>query len=705
MALATTTTPGSIILGGDLTGVANAPELRITGVTAGNYVPQTIVVDAKGRLIYVASTGGITLTGALSGVISSSSAVTTLAASGVAAGTYTFPQVTVNDGGLVTAASSGSSPTLTGQLSGTISATVLSNTGVTAGTYSNAAFTVNAAGKLTSATNGAVTVNGEVNGSVSNLALNASGVTPGTYTFPTITVDAKGRITSAASGSLTFAGDMSGTSSATVLSNSGVTAGTYAYATLTVNNKGRVTAAADNTATTFADATTTTKGILQISADQGLTITGGVLSGTLPTGTTAFGVVKSANTTNLSITAGVIDVGTNIPKLAITNTWAAATTDSIVSATGTVYPNLTTDTILNLSGSWNIAAPANALTGSQFSIVSRLGNIEIPTLLGAANHDATGPVAYNGSLYVCAGGSGPRYSADGINWTGTSYSIGNSLWNIIWNGSIFCALPRFFDGVNTKASISSDGINWTGHTLPFSGTSTADDTKHMEIAWNGSVFCILPKNGDLTKYATSPDGINWTLQTFPTTIVILPYDTMHIAAGNGKFCISCSVPTPAADTMYTAASTDGINWTVGSYTASGAGGWGAWGIAYGNNEFYLNGVWGSSSLGANRLGRYTSTTGTSWTGGLFLDTGYPTQVNGAGRPLWIGTKWLIGNQYLGYGNNVLITPYYTTFLDYSSITFDPVYKFSNNLVPSSYTGYFSVDCTVIDSTVYCTYVN
>jgi hypothetical protein len=55
MALATTTTPGSIILGGDLTGVANAPELRVTGVTAGTYTPGTIVIDAKGRLIYADS--------------------------------------------------------------------------------------------------------------------------------------------------------------------------------------------------------------------------------------------------------------------------------------------------------------------------------------------------------------------------------------------------------------------------------------------------------------------------------------------------------------------------------------------------------------------------------------------------------------------------------------------------------------------------
>jgi len=52
MALATNSTPGSIVLAGDLTGVANAPELRVTGVVAGSYGPANIVVDSKGRLVY-----------------------------------------------------------------------------------------------------------------------------------------------------------------------------------------------------------------------------------------------------------------------------------------------------------------------------------------------------------------------------------------------------------------------------------------------------------------------------------------------------------------------------------------------------------------------------------------------------------------------------------------------------------------------------
>lgn len=52
MALATNSTPGSIVLAGDLTGSATAPELRPSGVIPGTYGPVNIIVDAKGRIVW-----------------------------------------------------------------------------------------------------------------------------------------------------------------------------------------------------------------------------------------------------------------------------------------------------------------------------------------------------------------------------------------------------------------------------------------------------------------------------------------------------------------------------------------------------------------------------------------------------------------------------------------------------------------------------
>ena len=95
----------------------------------------------------------ITLTGAVTGSGTGSFA-TTLANSGVTAGTYSLSTITVNAKGIITAASTGTAPTitLTGDVTGSGNgsfATTLSNTGVSAGTY--AGLTVNAKGLVTSA--------------------------------------------------------------------------------------------------------------------------------------------------------------------------------------------------------------------------------------------------------------------------------------------------------------------------------------------------------------------------------------------------------------------------------------------------------------------------------------------------------------------------------------------------------------------------
>ncbi len=181
------------------------------------------------------ASGATTLTGDVNGS-GSGTIGTTLAATGVAGGTYT--KVTVDTKGRVTAATSLSSGDVT---------TALGFTPYNA---------TNPANYLT--TNEEITVSGDATGSGTTaitLTLSASGVSAGSN-YNNFTVDAKGRVTAAstvgyltANQSITLSGDItgSGTTSitgtlATVNSSTGTFGSTSLIPVLTVDGKGRITA-------------------------------------------------------------------------------------------------------------------------------------------------------------------------------------------------------------------------------------------------------------------------------------------------------------------------------------------------------------------------------------------------------------------------------------------------------------------------------
>ncbi len=122
----------------------------------------------------------------------------------------------------------------------------------------------------------------------------------------------------------------------------------------------------------IADATTSSKGVVQIGAN--LTVTSGVVSAPTATSST-LGVVTSNDTTSLTISSGLIDVGSNIPKKNTANTFTKAQVTALVAGgntgTATVTPNFSNGNVFfyTATGNFTLAAPTNVVAGGTYMII------------------------------------------------------------------------------------------------------------------------------------------------------------------------------------------------------------------------------------------------------------------------------------------------------------------------------------------------
>ena len=127
--------------------------------------------------------------------------------------------------------------------------------------------------------------------------------------------------------------------------------------------------------------------------------------------------------------------------------------------------------------------------------------------------NAATDIAWNGTVFciVYPNSSYSATSTDGISWTrhDTAFPGNDGPKTLCWNGTIFCGAEQSAkpaDGTR-RAHTSPDGATWTTRTMPdgYIGQQIYD------IAWNGSVFCQgSSANGGHGAATTSPDGTTWT---------------------------------------------------------------------------------------------------------------------------------------------------------------------------------------------------
>jgi hypothetical protein len=447
MTSATTTTPGSILLAGDLSGTATSPALAPTGVAAGAHFPYKIWVDSKGRLLKASDLTSDTVTPWLNTASDTQVGIVKVATGNwkgliaASSGTISAPAATSSVFGQV----KGDGTTVLNESDGTLSLNLPIATTSTKGlmqvgsglNVSSGVISLDTSSWATTISKGLVAVGTGLSVSSALISLNAPDATSSSKGLIQVTngngLDLTGAVLSKTPYYQDATSAQHGIVQVTQANGLTITSGVLAYTApppsdATTSTKGIVQVGSGlgvSSGTLSANvATTSTQGILQVTNGNGLTLTGGTLTKTpyYPDATASTkGILQVTNGNGLTISSGILSFTPSYPD-ATTSTKGVVQVGSglSVSLGALSIPNATTSTqgILQVTNGNGLDLTTGTLSfstaGLSVSSSTVFGPIKTGTGITNTSGTITVPVATSSTTGIVTVGQGLSVDGSGV---------------------------------------------------------------------------------------------------------------------------------------------------------------------------------------------------------------------------------------------------------------------------------------------------